>query len=116
MAQAAINVTIGQSLGGGRYSSKIKNSTVPSAPSTTTVTADVATLVADGASPTQAHVTTLNADYTTLTTAITGLNAAIAGDVTLIWDTGTITSLNQLRHALSELSKLASSGYGGLAE
>jgi len=106
MALAAVNITIGQSLGGGAYSSTIKRG---SAPNFTSVTADVATLVADGASPTQGHVNTLNTDYTALA-------AAITGDVSVIWDGSTITSRNQLRAALRKVIEAVNGGFGGLSE
>lgn len=104
MALAAVNVTIGQSLGGGAYSSSVKGG---SAPDFATVTTDVATLVADGASPTQAHVTSLN-------TAYTALAAAINGDVTVVWNGATITSVSQLKAALDRALEGARSGIGAL--
>lgn len=106
MALAAVNLTIGQSLGDGRYSASIKGGSIPNF---SAVTTDVATLVADAASPTQAHVTTLNTDYAALA-------AAITGDVTVIWNGATITHRNQLRHVLLTLMKAVEGGYGGLAE
>lgn len=106
MALAAVNLTIGQSLGDGRYGVTAKGA---SAPDFATVTADIATLVADGASPTQAHVTTLNTDYAPLA-------AAINGDVTVVWNTTNVTKRNQLRHALQVALKMVEGGYGGLAE
>lgn len=134
MALAAINITIGQSLGDGAYSSVIKGASVPNISAVTTdattvatdlaaVVADDATLVADGATPTQAHVTTLdghvttlNTDYTALNTAITALAAAIVGDVSIIWNGATVTHRNQLRAALRKALEAAAAGYGGLAE
>lgn len=119
MALAAVNVTIGQSLGGGGYSSSIKSGSAPDFATVTTdmatVSTDVTTLVADGASPTQGHVTTLNTDFTALNTAYTALKAAIAGDVTIIWDGSTITGRNQLRAALRAALQAVEGGYGGLA-
>jgi len=106
MALAAVNITVGQSLGGGAYSSSVKGGSIPNF---ATVTADVATLVADGASPTQAHVTTLNTDYTALA-------ASINGDVTVVWNSAVVTSRNQLRAALIAALKAVEGGYGGLSE
>ncbi len=106
MALAAVNITVGQSLGDGRYSSVTKGGSIPNFAS---VTADVATLVADGASPTQAHVTTLNTDYTALA-------GAINGDVTIIWNGAVVTKRNQLRAALQHAIKAIEGGYGGLSE
>jgi hypothetical protein len=106
MALAAVNITIGQALGSGRYSSSVKGGSVPDI---ATVTTNVATLVADGASPTQAHVTTLNTNHTKLA-------AAITGDVSVIWDGSTITSRNQLRHALREAIRAVEGGCGALSE
>lgn len=116
MALAAVNVTIGQSLGGGAYSSSVKGGSIPVFAATTSVAADVATLVADGASPTQAHVNTLNTDWGTFSTAYTALNAAINGDVTVIWNGAVITSRNQLRAALQAALSAVDGGYGGLSE
>lgn len=106
MALAAVNITVGQSIGGGAYNSSVKGGSIPGFAA---VTADVATLVADGASPTQAHVTTLNTDYTALA-------AAINGDVTIIWNGSVVTSRNQLRHALLAAIKAVEGGYGALSE
>lgn len=106
MALAAVNITVGQSLGGGLYSSAIKGGSIPNF---SAVTADVATLVGDGASPTQAHVNTLNTDYTALA-------GAINGDVTVIWNGAVVTSRNQLRAALLAALKAVDGGYGGLSE
>lgn len=106
MALAAVNITVGQALGDGHYSSVIKGG---SAPNFSAVTTDVATLVADATSPTQAHVTTLNTDYTALA-------AAINGNVTVIWDSSVVTERNQLRAALLTMLKAVEGGYGGLAE
>jgi hypothetical protein len=116
MARKSINLTLGQSLGGGKYSSSVASSDVPSFPATTTVAADVATLVADGASPTQAHVTTLNSDWGTLNTAVAAVSTAISSDMSVVWDNAKITNLNQLRAALNAALLHAQSGYGGLAE
>lgn len=118
MALAAINVTIGQSLGGGAYSSSVKSNSVPDFSGATTdlstVSDDVATLVADGASPTQAHVTTLNTDFTAFSASYTSLAASINGDVTVVWDTTVITSIAQLRAAIERALIGARNGIGGL--
>lgn len=120
MALAAVNITIGASLGGGAYGSSVKGGSVPSFATVTTdmatVSADVATLVADGASPTQGHVTTLNTDFAALNTAYTALAAAINGDVSIVWNGAVITSRNQLRAALQTALKAVEGGYGGLSE
>lgn len=106
MALAAVKVTVGQSLGDGRYSSVVKGGAVPGL---TTVSANIATLVADGASPTQAHVTTLNTNFTAFSTAL-------GGDVVLIWDGSVVTHRNQIRSVLLTMLKAVDGGYGGLAE
>lgn len=120
MALAAVNITVGQSLGGGQYSTTVKGASVPDfATGTTdlaTVSDDVATLVADGASPTQAHVNTLNTDFTAFSTSYTAITTAISGDVTIIWDASTITHRNQLRAALLKIMQAVEGGYGGLVE
>lgn len=94
MALAAIKLTVGQSLGDGRYGTVIKGASVPAVSTTQTdvaaaktaaalavadaaaVAAAVAALVADGASPTQAHVTTLNSAWGTLNADISAANTA----------------------------------------
>lgn len=54
---------------------------------TTTVAANVATLVADGASPTQGHVNTLNTNWGTLLALInTAKSDAASGDCLLSYD------------------------------
>lgn len=120
MSLAAVNVTIGQSLGGGAYSSSVKGGSVPNFATVTTdmatVSADVATLVSDGASPTQGHVNTLNTDFAALNTAYTALAGAINGDVTVVWNGAVITSRNQLRAALQAALRAVNGGYGGLSE
>lgn len=120
MALAAVNITIGQSLGGGRYSSSIKGGSAPDFATVTTdmatAAADVATLVADGASPTQGHVTTLDTDFSAANAAYTALAGTINGDVTVVWDSSTITSRNQMRAALAAALSAIDGGYGGLAE
>ena len=120
MALAAVNITIGQSLGGGVYNSSVKGGSVPSFATVTTdmatVSADVASLVADGASPTQGHVTTLTTDFSALNTAYTALKPAISGDVSIVWDGSVITSRNQLRAALHAALAAIDGGYGGLSE
>ncbi len=119
MALAAVNITVGQSLGDGRYNSSIKGGATPDFATATTdmatVSADVATLVADGATPTQGHVNTLNTDFAAVNTAYTALAAAIGSDVTVVWDASTITSRNQLRAALQAALTAVDGGLGGLA-
>lgn len=105
MAKRSLNTTIGQALGGGKYNSVNKGG--GSSADYSTVTADIAVLVADGASPTQGHVNTLNTDYGAVSGSIN------TGDVTVIWDTTNITSINQLRAALDAVIFAAQSGYAG---
>ena len=106
MALAAVKITVGQSLGGGAYSSSVKGASVPDL---ATVVADTATLVADGASPTQGHVTTLDTD-------VTALNTALAGDVVVMWDGAVVTHRSQLRAALNLALRAIEGGYSGLGE
>lgn len=114
MALAAFTATLNQSLGDSQYNVQAGGLTDPTttAPVTTSVAADVATLVADGASPTQAHVTTLNTDWGTLLTAINAYTAASAtaiggADVTILFNTSKFTNMNQVRAASNALLRSA---------
>lgn len=114
MANVALTVTILHAVPNGGYS--IGNGSIAdpnaTAPATTTVAADVATLVADGASPTQAHVTTLNTDWGTFLTAFNTYKAgvgALTADVTLMFNPSTVTNMNQLRAALRKFEELCAS-------
>lgn len=102
MAQAGINVILGQALAEGKFvtsgsASNGLDSTIASKQAT--VAANVATLVADGASPTQAHVTTLAASWALLNTALATVSAS---NLSISFDTSVITSKNALRAALNE--------------
>src|SRR6266702_4791665 len=79
-----------------------------SVPDIVAVVADTAVLVADGASPTQAHVTTLNGHVATL-------SPVTAGDLAVVWDPATITTVNQLKAAFAVVLAAAQGGYGGLS-
>lgn len=67
----------------------------------TTATADMATLVADGASPTQAHVTAMNTAFGTFVGPVNSLH--VANLVSVVFDSTTITTMNQLKAALKNL-------------
>lgn len=119
MSLAAFTATLNQSLGAGSYSVDAKGLSDPSAtaaPATTTVAANIATLVADGASPTQGHVNTLNTNWGTFLTSETAYRAAVAtaigGDsVVVLFDTSKFTKLNQVKAALAAiLQSAAASG------
>lgn len=109
MANAALKITIGQSLGGGSYNSTVGGiarpdlSTLSTGLDVTDVETAVATLESDGASPTETHVGDLRTAWDVLSAACTaassGINSVDA-DVTVTWDTTNITTKNQLRHAL----------------
>ena len=78
-----------------------RETTIQSPPATTTVAANIATLVSDGALPTQAHVTTLNTNWGTFLTSYNAVVAAIAlssDDVIVSFKTSLTT--NQRRDAL----------------
>lgn len=105
MALAAVQITVGQSLGNGHFATTIKGAAIPPL---STVIANKDTLVADGASPTQGHVNTLS-------TNLAALNAALAGHVVVIWDGAVITSRPQLRVAIKAALEAVEAGYGGLA-
>jgi hypothetical protein len=116
MALSGINITIGQSLGDGQYNSSLKGASAPVYLDTTAVDADVTQLVTDAGSPTQDHVNTLATDWSTLSIASTALTAAITGDVSVQWNSATITKRNQLLAALRKVITAVKGGYGGLAE
>jgi len=100
-------------------------------PSTTTVAANVATLVADGASPTQGHVTTLNTNCTAFLTALGTYNIATAlvdtdvdaakvasaahvpsGNVIVSIDLASVNTLTKLNKVLRAIEKAAiAAGY-----
>lgn len=118
MANVVLTVTLGQSITGtGTYS--LKDSTIAdpngTAPATTTVAADVATLVADGATPTQAHVTTLNTDWGTFLTSLTAYTGGVGNlskDFTFMYNPSTVTKMNQVRSALRHLERLLAGRLG----
>ena len=107
---------------------------VAAQPSTTTVAADVATLVADGASPTQAHVTALNTAWGTFLTAQTAYNTAVgtantdaataataaasavsalgSADVIILYNTSTVTKGNTFRAALRDIERRVHATFG----
>lgn len=80
---------------------------------TTTVAADIATLVADGATPTQAHVTTLNGDWTALLALITTAKGGVSGDMCVTVDTSKVTTVSQLRALFNSI--LANPGVLGIS-
>jgi hypothetical protein len=74
----------------------------------TTVDANIATLVADGASPTQAHVTTLNTNWAALLAGLPGVPAN--KDIVISFDAATVVNMNVLRRGIAELLKVLESG------
>lgn len=130
MARRAVGVTLGQSLGEGRYSVSAgmvtpasvaagtakTDSTTAAGTLTTNVAAAVAVLVADAALPTQAHVNTLNTAWGLLATAIaaalvsaTAAEAAVnasAKDMVLDFDTTNIASMNAVKAALNSATQI----------
>lgn len=118
MARTSFQVTLGSSLGEGKYNSSVatRDSVVTltgTANGTlrTDVAAAVAVLVADGASPTQAHVNTLNTAWGLLNTAIQAANAAATGDVVVDIDNATVANQNAARAAVRKaLEGIAGSG------
>lgn len=117
MTNIVITATLNQAIPGGGYS--VSNGTIANpngtAPATTTVAANVATLVADGASPTQGHVTTLNTNWGTFLTAYTayvGGVAALTADVTLMFNPSTVTTMNQIRASLREFERVCAGRLG----
>lgn len=108
MANSGITVTIRHALPDGNFNVTDGSVADPNsaAPSTTTVAADVATLVADGATPTQAHVTTLNTDWATFLTAYNSYKAGVAAltsHVTLLYDPSQVNTMNKVRAVLRHL-------------
>jgi uncharacterized membrane protein len=116
MAVSAIKVTLGTSLGEGKFNSATSYPADPvvtaaAVPSTAAVAAAVAALVADGATPTQAHVTTLNTAWGTLLTAITTYETAVqssaSGNLVILIDTAVITTSNAVKWAISQALQAA---------
>lgn len=103
MARYALAVTLGASLGEGRFSTTVVGKLPVDAATLTTdaapVAAAMAVLVADGASPTQAHVNTANAAYTTLAADIVAVNTAASGDLLVTYDAAVVTSITKLKRA-----------------
>lgn len=111
MSNVAITVTLNHAIPDGQFSTSNGTLADPNgtAPSTTTVAADIATLVADGASPTQGHVNTLNTDWGTFLTAYTsyaGGVGALTANATFMFDPAAVTNMNQLRAILREIEKV----------
>ncbi len=109
MAVSAVGVTLGASLGEGKYNSRAAPANADPAAAVAAVgaaeipvAAAVAVLVADGASPTQAHVNTLNSAHTTLAAAIAAAATAAPGtaNLTVSVDLAVVTTRNALRAAL----------------
>lgn len=116
MAVVQINYTKGalDAYGNAQFTAKGVGDPIASAPASTTVAANIATLVADGASPTQAHVTTLNTNWGTFLTAYNLTIAQITADLTVAINTTNITTQRQALSALRKLQNDIQSGYGGL--
>lgn len=110
MALAAINVSIGQSLGNGNYNVGFKNGTLP-APTLTTLSADItaALLVAAADHDSTPELTTIQTDANSLVLAMTS-----GADVSVTWNGVTITLKNQLKAALRKVIAELDNGYGGL--
>jgi len=105
MANVVITATLNHALPDGRFNVSTGALADPNgtAPATTTVAANVATLVADGASPTQAHVTTLNTNWGTFLTAYnsyTGGVGALTANASFFFDPAQVTTMNQARAIL----------------
>lgn len=117
MAVDAVGVTLGTSLGEGRYNSiSAPSGGDPAAAiaaveaAEVDVAAAVAVLVADGATPTQAHVTTLDAAHTVLAAAITSLvTVAGSANLTISVDTSVIDTRNKLHAAVAAALKFLES-------
>lgn len=112
MTIKAANITIGQSLGEGRYSSRVKNAALP-APTLTTLLSDITAALAVSAISGDATATTA---VTLVQTDANALVLALSADVSVVWNDATITHRNQLREALRLALKAVDQGYGGLAE
>lgn len=91
----------------GLFSNKGHVADVTQTVASTTVAANIATLVADGASPTQAHVTTLNTNWALLLAGLPGIppNA----DVIISYNTTNVVSKNILNRAIADLIHLVNS-------
>ena len=108
MALQTVNITIGQSLGGGLYSSTVIGGGVSD---TTTILADITTALglAGGAHDSTPELTTIQTDAVALTGSLTG-------DLSITWNDATITTRNALRAGLLKALEAVNGGYGGLSE
>lgn len=117
MAVKAYKITLGQSLGEGRYSTSSSNAGATVSASTALITAvqdAMTTLQADGASPTEAHVDTADTAWIALSAALTLLNTTLTGNIVILVDDAVITNTNAVRAALKEAQALIAAS-GGLA-
>lgn len=110
MALKSLNLTVGTAYSDGHYDPIVKNASLP-APTLTTLLADITTALgtAGGSHDSTAELTTIQTDANTLV-------LAMQSDVSVVWDTATITKRNQLRAALRKALAAVESGVGGLAE
>lgn len=106
MALQAIKITIGQALGGGTYNASIAGG---SAPDIATILTDITTALGNASGSTDS-----TDDITVVQTDATALTGAINADLTVVWNTSTITTQNQLKAALQKALLAAASGIGGL--
>lgn len=109
MARHSVSCKIGSTTAGlERFDNLGRTTDVVNTVATTTVAANVATLVADGATPTQAHVTTLNTNWTAL---LAGTGAVPANaDVVLSFDTTAVGTRTVLRKAVDAMLRIIEGG------
>lgn len=108
MANAAVKITVGASLGGGDYNSIIAGATVPDL---ATILTDITTALGNAGGSFDS-----TNDITAIQTDAVALTGAIDADVAVVWNDVTVTNRRQLRAALLLVLKAVDAGYGGLAE
>lgn len=107
MANAAVQITVGQALDGGGYDSIIKGAT---APDLATILTDIETALGNAAEDFDS-----TEDIEAVQVDAEALTGAINADVTILWDAAVVTNKRQLRAALELALKAVDGGYGGLA-
>lgn len=97
--------TLAVDLSGITYSLARTGDLASNLPATTTVAANIATLVADGASPTQAHVTTLNGNWTTYLAALSAAITAASHDLSVVFNDSTLDTVDKKVQAVALIHK-----------
>lgn len=124
MALTAVNVSVGVSLGEGRYELAHVANSLPTKSTTTLSTDNAATLTAINAmgaltgysalTGAAAALAAAQAAKATVDTDIAALTLTLTSDVCVVWNQSTVTNKNQLRAALRSILKQVDGGLGGL--